>query len=442
MVSKITAVASTAIFALLISPFSAAAQTAPTLGNAKPYAVLAGSAVTNTGTTVVTGDLGVSPGSSVTGAPVVTGTIHAADANALAAQNDVTIAYNALAGQPTTSDLTGQDLGGMSLVPGVYNFDTSAQLTGTLTLNGNASAVWIFKIGSTLTTASGARVVIIGGGSACNVFWQVGSSATLGTSTQMAGNIVALTSITMNTSASLIGRALARNGAVTLDTNTVNASGCSGAAACPVISISPATLPSGRVGTAYSQTLTASGGTGPYTFAVQSGSLPAGLTLTAAGLLAGTPTTAGAPTSTISATDAASCPGVITYTLVIAAAGCPVITLSPATLPNGTIGVAYSQTITSSGGTAPYTYSILTGTLPAGLALSAGGVVSGTPTSAASSTVTIQSSDGNGCPGVITYTISVATPVPTMPQMFAIALALGLIGAAYLSLRKRAAAAQ
>jgi hypothetical protein len=225
---------------LLCDAPTAFAQTAPSLGSAQSFAVLAGSTVTNTGSSVITGDLGVSPGSAVTGFPpglVVSGTIHAADATALAAQNSVTTAYNSLASQACTQDLTGQDLGGKTLTAGVYCFSSSAQLTGSLTLNaqGNANAVFIFKIGSTLTTASGSSVVVINGGSVCNVFWQVGSSATIGTTTSFAGNILALTSITMTTGASATGRDLARNGAVTLDTNTVTASTCSGGSPVPIL---------------------------------------------------------------------------------------------------------------------------------------------------------------------------------------------------------------
>src|SRR3954454_9358766 len=153
-----TAVVGLALLSLTAS--LGAAQTAPTLGSAQSFAVLGGSTVTNTGPSVITGDLGVSPGSAVTGFPpgtVVSGTIHAADAVAAAAQSSLTTAYNSLAGQACTQDLTGQDLGGLTLTAGVYCFSTSAQLTGTLTLNaqGNSSAVFIFKIGSTLTTASG-----------------------------------------------------------------------------------------------------------------------------------------------------------------------------------------------------------------------------------------------------------------------------------------------
>ena len=213
-----------ALLALLSQSVPASAQVAPSPGAAQTYAVLAASTVTNTGPSVIGGDLGLSPGTSVTGFPpgsVVGGAIHAADAAALSAQSSLTTAYNSAAGQSCTQDLTGQDLGGKVLTPGVYCFSTSAQLTGSLTLNGqgNASAVWIFKAGSTLTTASGSSVVMTSGGSQCNVFWQVGSSATVGTSTSFAGNILALTSITLVDNANLIGRALARNGAVSLGTN-------------------------------------------------------------------------------------------------------------------------------------------------------------------------------------------------------------------------------
>jgi hypothetical protein len=212
----------------------APAQAQTYLGTAQPFAVLGATAVTCTVASAVTGDLGISPGTaaSITGYPVppctVSGTIHAADAVAVTAQNDLTTAYNTLAGQACTQDLTGQDLGTVGvLTPGVYCFSTSAQLTGALTLDaqGNPNAAFIFKIGSTLTTASGASVSVINGGSACGVSWQVGSSATLGTTTTFLGNIVALTSITGNTGANVTGRALARNGAITLSGNVNNTCG-------------------------------------------------------------------------------------------------------------------------------------------------------------------------------------------------------------------------
>ncbi len=217
---------------------------APPLGAAVSFGVVGGSTVTNTGPTVVTGDLGLSPGTAVTGFPpgTVTGTIHAADATALAAQNAATTAFGVLAGQACDLDLTGRNLGGLTLTPGVYCFSTSAQLTGTLTLNGlgNPGSVWVFKIGSTLTTAGGSSVAFINSAQACGVFWQVGSSATLGTTTTFSGNILALVSITLNTGASSSGALFAQTGAVTLDSNNVSTVGSCGAGPQP----SPTPLPS------------------------------------------------------------------------------------------------------------------------------------------------------------------------------------------------------
>jgi hypothetical protein len=201
------------------------------LGTVQSFAVLGASAVTNIGATTIHGDLGIDPGLAVTGFPpglVTGGTIHAGDSVALIAQNDATTAYNTLAGEAPTLDLTGKDLGGMTLPSGVYSFSSSAQLTGTLTLDakGDSNAVFIFQIGSTLTTASGSSVVVINKAEDCNVFWQVGSSATLGTTTAFKGNILALTSITLNTNATVSGRVLARNAAVTMDTNDVSTLNC------------------------------------------------------------------------------------------------------------------------------------------------------------------------------------------------------------------------
>lgn len=210
----------------------ATAATAPVLGDAASFAVLAGSTVTNTGLSVVSGDLGVSPGTSITGFPpglLVPSTLspHAGDQTASDAQSDLVAAYNALDAEPCTQNLTGQDLGGLTLTPGVYCFDSSAFLTGTLTLNAvdGAASVFVFKTGSTLITASGSQVEFIGA-SCGGVYWKVGSSATLGTYSHMEGSIVALTSITATTGATVDGRLLARNGAVTLDDNEISADTC------------------------------------------------------------------------------------------------------------------------------------------------------------------------------------------------------------------------
>jgi hypothetical protein len=230
-----------ALCALLLAtafPMPGLAATAPTLGTASSFAVLGGSTVTNTGPTTVDGDLGVSPGNAVTGFPpglVTGGTIHSADAVAEQAQSNVTTAYNELAGQSCDADLTDQDLGGQLLTAGTYCFSSSAQLTGTLTLDaqGDDGAVFIFQIGSTLTTASNSAVRMVNGGSPCNVYWKVGSSATLGTTTAFTGSILALASITLNTRATIQGRALARTAAVTMDNNVISISGCAPAQPTP-----------------------------------------------------------------------------------------------------------------------------------------------------------------------------------------------------------------
>ncbi|MFF3754897.1 ice-binding family protein [Streptomyces sp. NPDC002018] len=188
------------------------------------FAVLAGQSVTNTGPTIVTGDLGVSPGASVGGFPPgqVNGAIHAADTEALEAQADLVATYDQAAALPPDAAISG-DLGGQTLTPGVYNATSPIGLTGTLTLDaqGNRNATWTFQIPTTLTTATAGTVLLTNGATARNILWLIGTSATLGSDTALSGRILALTSITLNAGASVSGQTLARDGSVTLDTSTI-----------------------------------------------------------------------------------------------------------------------------------------------------------------------------------------------------------------------------
>jgi hypothetical protein len=198
------------------------------LGSAASFSVLGGSTVTNTGPTKMFGDLGLSPGSSVTGAPQVLGQTHVDDAVAIAAKNSLTTGYNNAASRPSNGS-AGSELAGQTFLPGVRTASSSLLLSsGSVTLDaqGDPNAVFIFQIGSTLITGSSTNVLLAGGAQACNVFWQVGSSATLGTGTRFVGTIMALASITANTGATIHGRLLAREGAVTMDTNTITTSNC------------------------------------------------------------------------------------------------------------------------------------------------------------------------------------------------------------------------
>ncbi len=216
--------------AMVLNPAAVSAQT--TLSSAESFAVLAGSSVTNTGASTVTGDVGVGPGGAITGTPITLaggGSIHEGDAVAAQAQLDASEAYDDLGDEtcPPANDLTGQNLGGLSLsLPGVYCFDADAQLTGTLTLNGEGP--WIFQIPGNLTTDASSSVVVAGSTQTCNgsgVFWQVGGSASLGAGTTFVGNILAQTSIALGNGATIDGRAVALDSTstVTMAANTVTA---------------------------------------------------------------------------------------------------------------------------------------------------------------------------------------------------------------------------
>jgi hypothetical protein len=299
------------------APHARAAQAPVGLGTAGSFAVLAGSTVTNTGPSVISGDLGVSPGSAVTGFPpgtVTGGAIHEADAVAAQAQSDLTIAYNdAAARGPATAESA--DLGGQTLKPGVYASTANPNLTGTVTLDaqGDPNAVFIFQMASTLITASGSNVALINGAQACNVFWQVGSSATLGTNSTFRGTILALTSITANTGATIDGRLLARNGAVTLDTNTITRPVCSTTTSTPTTTSSSSATPTNSATPTVSAS--ASGSTTPSGSASASNSASASASASASN--SATPTTSASatsmgatatstPTATVTSTSSAS----------------------------------------------------------------------------------------------------------------------------------------
>jgi hypothetical protein len=237
-----------AVAATLLGPTNIIAAEAPVnLATAASFSALAGSTVTNTGSSTLAQDLGVDPGNSATGFPpgTVGGETHLGDAVALQAQKDLTAAYNDAAGRTPFTSLAAE-LGGTTLIPGVYRIG-AAQVTGQLTLSAenDPQSVFIFQVDSTLTTASNSSVVFINGASPCNVYWQIGSSATLGTGTDFVGNIMAQASITMTTGARLEGRALARTAAVTLDTNSITEPICAAPPSSPAPSGSPTGMPSG-----------------------------------------------------------------------------------------------------------------------------------------------------------------------------------------------------
>ena len=427
------------------------------LGSAGDFAILAKTGITNTGshTTAITGDIGNSPGTAAQMNGVwcseITGTIYGVDAaytgsgtttcyqeNKTKVDNavgDMLTAYNnaaAVVDPAPVVGLGGGNIGGMDLAPGLYKWSTGVNIADNLTLSGGADDVWIFQIAGDLNVASagdldaGIKVILSGGARASNVFWQVGggTGATLGTYSTFNGIILSAKQIIMQTGAVLKGRALAQT-QVTLDANTVSEP-------CPLITLLPTVLPSGTVNDLYSQTITADGGQAPYTFAMTSGTLPAGLTLSSGGLISGTPTAAGTYTFTITATDANGCTGLREYTLVINAAACPLIELLPTVLPSGIVDEPYSQTITASGGQEPYTFTMTSGTLPAGLGpITNDGVIAGTPTETGTYTFTVTATDANGCTGLREYTLVINDAACPLISLLPTVLPSGIVDTPY-----------
>ncbi|RUQ99108.1 ice-binding family protein [Labedella endophytica] len=295
-----------ATLALALVP-GAAANAATTidgpigLGTAATYGVLASSTITNTGPTTVGGDVGLSPGSAVvgfTGPPTggsYTGALNVANEAAATARADLTTAYNVAAGLSPNRIGLG-NLGGQSLVPGVYS-GTNLSLTGTLTLEGNADSVWVFQADETLITSTASDIVFNGDATSCNVFWQVGSSATLGTDSDFVGTILADQSISVTTGADIDGRLLARVGAVTLQSNDIvipNECGEDGEVGeTPSPTVGDDTPPDGTVGTPYEFEVPADGEPTPSVELGEGSTLPPGLELDDDGTISGTPTTPG-----------------------------------------------------------------------------------------------------------------------------------------------------
>ncbi|MBK9372524.1 MAG: IPTL-CTERM sorting domain-containing protein [Holophagales bacterium] len=426
--------ATAGIAVLLGGGSPAAAQTAPPLGVVQQFSVLGNSGVTgSTGTgTVVTGDVGSYPTPTITNFPPSSVappfTLHTtSNATVQQAHSDAIAAYNFLALQGPGTVLPAQ-LNGQALTSGIYSFTGGAAdlaNNGTLTLNGGG--VFIFQVDTSLTANTGSNIV--GTADPCNVYWRVGTSASL-LGTSFRGNVFADASITIGSGANVTGRAIAgtgATGAVTMSGSGGNSiSGCA-RLACPPLTILPATLPNPVVGTLYSQPITASGSTpDTYVYTVTAGALPPGLGLDSVLAvktvnLTGTPTTPGSYSFTITATDANGCEVSQAYSVVVAPAGCPTVTVLPATLPNPVLGVLYAQTISATGGASPYVYSVSAGALPPGLLLSPltatpTASLSGTPTATGSFNFTITAVDANGCPGTRDYTVFVdrATGVPTL----------------------------
>lgn len=397
-------------------------QSPPSLGAADSFAVLGGSSVTSTGSTVVTGNLGVSPGNTISGSITVkVGATYRNDSVAKQAQRDATSAYNNLVSRTcTATSITGP------LVRGVYCL-SSMQLTDPLILDAanDPNAVWIFKIGTTLTTAQGSSVRVINGGYENNVFWQIGDSVTLGPGTAFLGNVLAHKDITLGSAASISGRLLAQ-GAVSLNGNNVSL-------CCGHITLLPATLPDGTAGVPYtSPSITASGGVGTYVFSVSSGQLPDGLSLNipAPGIISGTPTTAGPFTFTITATDATQvCFGTQTYKIVIGPGGCPSSTaISPSAipptpavpfvLPQATACILYTQTF-SDGCPTPHNF-VLTPVGPLGGSLpalgAANGVLTWTPTKSGVYTFTVSEGNVSQLYKIVVACEAIPISPPTLPD--------------------------
>jgi hypothetical protein len=344
------AVVGIALFPTLVAAVAgtraaSAAQATVDLGTATPFSVLAGAGVTNTGPTVLGGDLGTCPTPAITGFPpgVANGTTHANDAVACQAQSDLTIAYDDAAGRAPTTSFTGPtDLGGLTLTTGVYTSPVSFAITGPLTLDAqlNPDAVFIFQAGSTLITATDSSVDLVNGAQACNVFWQVGSSSTLGVDSTLAGTVMALASITADHNATVDGRLLARIGAVTLDSNTVTAPACATGASS---SSTPTTSPPSTT----TPTTATSSTTSPSSSSTTSSTSPSSSSTTSSTAPASSSTTSSSTSPASSSSTTTMLPGLSTSTTTAAQAA---TTTAPVTTRTATAGALGAVTTTTGPG--------------------------------------------------------------------------------------------
>ena len=345
MVKRVFATLSVAVILTALSAgASASADTVLSgpvnLGTAANYGALAGSTVTNANNPTISGLVGVYPGSAITGFPpgLATG-LQAATAVERDAQADLTIAYGVASSLTPTATGLG-DLAGQTLVPGVYQGNVLS-LTGDVTLSGSSTSVWVFQADSALTIASGARVLLSPGVSACNVFWKVGSSATINTGAEFVGTVLADQAIFARNGASIEGRLLARIAEVTLDNNDITVpSGCSSAG---VVSSSPVVTSSSPVaaslGRPYSFSVVVTSSP-TASFAVDSGSLPAGLTLSSTGVISGTPTALGTSSVVLRASNGIAADTLVTYALTVSPAALAATGLADTALPLAAAAIA------------------------------------------------------------------------------------------------------
>jgi Ice-binding-like/Putative Ig domain len=378
---------------LLVSAPALLAASKPPLGAAETFSVLAALSMSAAGAgTTVSGDLGLSPGlaSSRTGPWSVGGTQYFGPLSlAATAQTDASAAFTNLAGQGSNGTWAASP---WSPMPGVWTAASDTTFTGTITLSGSYTDVWVFQVGRDMTFSG--KVIMAGHAQACNVFWQIGRDATIAVGSTFVGTLIASRDITVVSGATVDGRMISLTSSLTTDGNAITGPTCVAAPACVNPTLSA--LPSGTVGIPYSHTITATGGTPPYTWS-SSGTLP-GLTFDpTTQILSGTPTTAGTFTSlTITATDFVGCKGSVSAIVI---GVCVDPTLSA--LPNGTVGIPYSHTITATGGTPPYIWSS-SGTLPGLTFDPATQILSGTPTTAGTFTsLTITATDFVGCKGSV-----------------------------------------